>query len=496
MTKGAVAAGHPLVVEAGLSAMRAGGTAVDAAISAMFTSCVAEPLLTGLLGGGIATIRMNGVVEVCDFFSRAPGCASKSTEALPMERVELDFGPTTQTFRVGGGSVAVPGMPNGIIAMHARYGRLPLERLVAPAVEAAHQGVMVTAGFARVNRLLWPILKRNPEIVSLFARDGQPLAEGDVFRCPELGDTLALFADEGLAAFTEGDLGQGLLDCLGAGSLLSREDLQESRARFLEPLEVPYRNATVWLAGPPSVGGMLVAKSIRHVERSAPLRDPLSAPSLGVLAEALREAERVLGPEFYRDMFGQGFVEQFSGSGSAGYTTHLSVVDESGNAVAVTSSLGETAGIVVPGTGLLANNFLGEEDVNPSGLPWKGGKRLVTMCCPTLLEHDGWVIAMGSGGSSRIRSAVLHGVIFLVDGEMPAAEAVRAPRVHVDSGVVRFEAESRANGVVEAVEARYPDAVRFEELGMYFGGLHLVGGRLGDFAGAGDPRRSGAFGKI
>ena len=495
MTKGAVSAGHPLAVEAGLGALRAGGSAVDAAIASMLTSCVAEPLLTGLLGGGVATIRMNGAVEVCDFFSNAPGRATPSAAPLPMDLVELDFGPTTQTFRVGGGSVAVPGMPHGIIAMHARYGRLPLERLVAPAVEASRQGVMVTAGFARVNRLLWPILKRDPEIVAMFARDGEPLTEGDLFRCPALGDTLALFADEGLEAFTHGVLGDALLRCLGPGSLLSSEDLRENRARFLEPLVVPFRGATVWLTGPPSVGGLLVAHSIHSVEREQPLRDPLSAQSLEVLAESLRNAESMLGDSFYRELFEPGFAERFTGNASAGYTTHLSVVDEAGNAVAVTSSLGETAGIVVPGTGLLLNNFLGEEDVNPKGAECSAGKRLVTMCCPTLLEHDGWVIAMGSGGSSRIRSAVLHGVVFLVDGGMLAAQAVRAPRVHVEAGVVRFEAEARAPGVVEAVEARYPDAVRFEELGMYFGGLHLVGGRNGEFAGAGDPRRSGAFGK-
>lgn len=147
--KGAVAAGSPLTVQAGVHTLRTGGNAVDAAVAASLMACVVEPLLTGLGGAGMAMVRMDDRVDSWDLFADVPGINTPDGAPPPMHTVEIDFGPTTQAFHVGPPSVAVPGMPAGLHAMHAAHGRLPFADLVAPAAKVAREGYPVSLGFAR-----------------------------------------------------------------------------------------------------------------------------------------------------------------------------------------------------------------------------------------------------------------------------------------------------------------------------------------------------------
>ncbi|MEC8193864.1 MAG: gamma-glutamyltransferase, partial [Myxococcota bacterium] len=183
---GAVAGGSQPTVNAGLAALDNGGNAVDAAIASTLMAGVAEPLLTGLGGSGMATVRFNGVVEQCDFFADMPGLAAPDAPAAPMDTVQIDFGPTTQEFLVGPGSASVPGVPAGLWALHERYGTVPMPVLAAPAIAAAVEGIPVTAGFERVVELLWPIVSRSEALRSLFAPNGTRLREGDTFVFPAL----------------------------------------------------------------------------------------------------------------------------------------------------------------------------------------------------------------------------------------------------------------------------------------------------------------------
>jgi gamma-glutamyltranspeptidase/glutathione hydrolase len=218
----------------------------------------------------------------------------------------------------------------------------------------------------------------------------------------------------------------------------------------------------------------------------------------------MQTAEELRTPRYHENLFEPGFAQglldtrfkSWGGEGSGptcGYTTHLSVVDEHGNAVALTSSLGETSGEVVPGTGILLNNFLGEEDVNPAGGDPEPGQRLMTMCCPTMMERNERIYVMGSGGSSRIRSAVLHGIYYLVDHHLEPQEVVRAPRCHLEGGALHLETPGRPIGTLEELSKSVSDIRSFDGPSVFFGGLHLSSVRDGLFSGGGDARRSGYF---
>lgn len=489
MIGGAVAAGSPLTVQAGVAALEMGGNAVDAVVAAQLTACVAEPLLTGLGGSGLATVRMNGKVECIDFFSAMPGIGRDSRPCAPMTTVQIDFGPTSQVFHVGPASVAVPGTPEGIWLLHQRHGRVPMTKLVKPAIDAARAGVLVDACAQVVFELLWPIEQRAHPSARLVGSDGSHLREGDLCTSPLLAPTLEQFAAEGPEMFRTGDAARALVAAVGDEGRLTLEDLARYRPIIREPLAMDFRGSRVWLPGPPSQGGPMILHSLRAFVQGD-LGDPFGADSVDRIARALHEAEVERRKRKPDAVFEESFVGSYLG---AGYTTHMSAVDCDGNAAALTSSLGESSGICVPETGVRPNNFLGEADVNPPGIRRPPGTRLMTMCSPALVTRGEQIFALGSGGSSRIRSAVLHGILYLVGHGLPLDAVARAPRSHVEDGILKTEIFGRSPEAVAAIRSRTPSPVLFEHYGMYFGGLHVAGfGRDGP-TGAGDPRRSGAF---
>lgn len=509
---GAVAAGSEAAVGAGLRALELGGNAVDAAVAATLAAGVAEPLLTGLGGSGLAMVRMDGHTELCDMFSPMPTAGAAAPSDL--DEVTVDFGPTRQIFRVGPASVAVPGLPGGLWALHARHGRLPMAEVAAPAAAVARAGVVVTAPMARVIQLLWPIQQRDRDLVRLLGRDGRPLRAGEHFRNPALGDTIERYAEQGPSLFAEGQVGEAMLRALGSSARITRGDLGAYAPRFTEPVRYSYRDADVWLPAPPSLAGVLVAQALRALEDHGPMPPPLSVRQLRFLCHALSRADVTRKGRLRRHLFSPGFVDGFvtalspgevgeehahlgrSGPRRPGNTTHISTVDGDGNAVSLTSSLGETCGRMVTGTGVLLNNLLGEDDVNPPDVDLPPGNRLMTMCCPTLLSIGGDTLyALGSSGSSRIRSAILHGVVCLTDHAMHPEEVVGLPRVHVEEGVVHIEIDGRPNGTREALSASPWQFREFAGSNVFFGGLHIAGVSQGRFLGAGDPRRSGDYGE-
>jgi gamma-glutamyltranspeptidase/glutathione hydrolase len=300
-----------------------------------------------------------------------------------------------------------------------------------------------------------------------------------------------------------------LTDVLGDRSAYTPGDLVSWQPRFVEPLRYQYRDATVYLPPPPSVAGLLVMLCMRALEDHGAMPAPGSIDQVRFLAQALDRADIVRRQHLISRLFDRSFIDGFlaalvpadTSEGQAygmprqpGNTTHISVVDAEGNAVAITSSLGETCGLTLPGTGMLLNNFLGESDVYPTEAGITIGHRLMTMMCPTLIDLGDQVCALGSGGSSRIRSAILHGVVNLVDHAMTPAEAAAAPRLHMEGGTLYIEAADRLPGTVRAAGLSWPQLRRFEEPSMFFGGLNIAaGGEQGYTAGA-DPRRSGAIG--
>lgn len=484
---GIVAAGHPLTAEAGARTLREGGNAVDAAVAAMLTSWVAEPLLSGPGAGGYMLVAGAGEApELLDFFVSAPGHGALASEPAELVPIEVDFaGDARQIFHVGAASCGAFGNPAGIDAAMRRWGSMDLADLAAPAAALAREGVVLNAQQAEVVHLLTAILTSTDEVTALFSPDGHLLGDGEIFRCPELGDTIERLGRDGAAPFYTGDIAAAIVDFVSAGGgLLTAEDLRRYDAMIREPIHVRYRGRDVLTNPPPSAGGILIGYALRYLDVGP------CPPSLTALVEIMGEAQALRTPAFLDGLGEPGYEDVFLAN-RLGSTTHISVIDAEGRACAVTCTNGEGSGIVVPGTGIHLNNIMGEEDLSPVGFHHApAGRRMPSMMSPTVVMCGGGVeLALGSSGSNRIRSAILQTIVGVVDHGLDAAAAVAAPRVHVEGGVISVEP-----GVPTDELCRDPSEIQaFRAPNMFFGGVQAVcrDPRTGALTGAGDPRRGG-----
>ncbi len=487
ISQGIVAAGHPLTAQAGVDALRAGGNAVDAAVAAMLTSWVAEPLLTGPGAGGYMLVAGAGEEPVLlDFFVAAPGHGADRAARAPLVPIEVDFaGDARQTFHVGASSCGTYGTPAGIDAAMRRWGSLPLADLAAPAAALARDGVVVNAQQAEVVGLLEWIVRSTGEATALFAANGPLLCEGELQRLPELGDTIERLGAEGAAPFYEGDIAAAVVDCVGAGGgVLTAQDLRCYEAIAREPLSVRYRGRDVLTNPPPSAGGILLALSLQLLDQT------LSPPPLALVVRAMEAAQSARTPRFVDGLAEPGFAGRLLGS-RMGSTTHLTVIDAEGRACSVTCTNGEGSGIIVPGTGIHVNNIMGEADLNPLGFHHAPpGRRMPSMMSPTVVAEGGEVhLALGSSGSNRIRSALLQTIVGVVDHDLGAVAAVAAPRVHFEDD--RIYAEPGA--ALDELRFDPYEIQHFRAPNMFFGGVQAISRDPADGAlcGAGDPRRGG-----
>jgi gamma-glutamyltranspeptidase/glutathione hydrolase len=480
--RGVVAAGHPLTAQAGVRALREGGNAVDAAIAAMLTSFVAEPLLTGLGAGGYMIVADGGEPVVLDFFVESPGPPPQG--AAELEAVDVSFGDANQVFHIGAASCGVYGVPAGVCAAARRWGTIPLEQLAAPAARLARDGVALNAEQSYVAAILNDLLRSNPACAALWAPDGAVLREGEVLRNPELGEALLRLAREGERPFYEGDVAAAVSEAIALrGGWLSQAHLRTYRALERAPLRLGYRDREVLTNPPSSAGGILLAYSLKLLDAGA------TPPSPRELVTAMRAAQEERTPQFTEELTSDGFAEDFLSS-RLGATTHISVLDADGMACSVTSTNGEGSAVVVPGTGIHLNNVMGEQDLNPLGFNKHPlGRRMPSMMAPTLVLRGGAVeLVLGSAGSNRIRSALLQTIVGVVDRGLDASAAVCAPRAHYEDGIVYHEPG------LDAAELALPGAelVRFHERNLFFGGVQAVQRRDdGRLLGAGDPRRGG-----
>ena len=481
--KGVVAAGHPLTAQAGARVLREGGNAVDAAVGAMLTSFVAEPLLTGLGAGGYMMVAGGGEEPVLlDFFAQAPARA-RDGSAAELEAVDVSFGDAMQVFYIGPASCGVYGTPAGVCEAAARWGTIELADLTAPAAELAREGVVLNAEQAYVAEILVDLLRSTPECAALWAPHGSVLREGQLLRNPELGDALERLGADGAKPFYSGDVADAVCAWLGErGGSVSREELQGYRAIERTPLSVRYRDREVLTNPPPSAGGTLLAYSLALLDAQP------APPSLRAVIAAMEAAQAERTPAFMEGLWEEGFLERFLSS-RLGATTHISVLDSEGRACSVTCTNGEGSGVVVPGTGIHLNNVMGEEDLSPLGFHrHPAGRRMPSMMAPSVVMRDGKVeLVLGSAGSNRIRSALLQTIVGVVDHGLRAPAAVSAPRAHFEDGIVYHEPGIELGGLFG--EER--EIVRFHGLNLFFGGVQAVQRCGAELIGAGDPRRGG-----
>jgi gamma-glutamyltranspeptidase/glutathione hydrolase len=489
---GVVASGHPAVSEAAAEVLRAGGNAFDAAIAAGFASAVAEPAFTSLGGGGfLLGVTPDGKARLFDFFPDTPGRGAEGAEPH-FEPVTISFPGADQVFHVGLGSAAVPANLKGFATVVEKLGRLSLDDVVAPAIRLSREGVEVTPLMCHVMRLLWPILTLTARGKELFAPGGHELSPGDVWRMPDTGEFLATLASGGLESFYEGELARTLEQELAhGGGVLTREDLAAYQVIEREPLAVRYRDHTVLVNPPPSGGGEMLARFLMLLESATP--DGLRGLTLGdttharLLAATMREGERMRAVPL-ADEAAYTSAAQHVRSFSRG-TTHVSVADAQGNVASMTTSNGEGSGYIVPGTGIMLNNMMGEDDLHPDG--WHTdppGVRISSMMSPTIVldAHGAPHLALGSGGSKRIRTALLQVLVSTLDLGASLTEAVEAPRVHWDGEAMQVEPGLPADTLASL---REDVAVNeWDVFDVYFGGVHAVNANDG---GAGDPRRGG-----
>ena len=512
---GAVAAGHPLTAEAGARVLREGGNAVDAAVAAVLTSFVTESALTGLGAGGFMLVHDPSSEDVLlDFFVEVPGrtVRERRSELVP---IPVYFSPESpQVFNVGAASCGVPGTVAGLAQALDRFGSMPLSELVRAPARLAREGVQVNAQQAFVFRILEPILTHQVEGEAIYAPEGRIAGEGDRFAFGELGDALERYGAEGPEPFYRGDIANRVSGWVTErGGTLGADDLAAYRPEVREPVGARYRGRDVLTNPPPSSGGILIAFALALLDRAG-------SSDLATVVATMEEAQTARTEGFFHGLYEEGFAREFlaperlgriaervragarppePGQGGAvdrlGSTTHITAVDRDGRCAAVTCSNGTGSGVLVPGTGVHVNNMLGEEDLNPLGfhktLP---GRRVPSMMSPTIVLREGQLeLGLGSGGSNRIRSAILQTIIRVIADAMDAQEAVSAPRIHFEAGAVQAEPgiDERA---LDMLAARGYQLVHWQERNLFFGGVHAVARdpATGRLSGGGDPRRGGA----
>ncbi|MBD2462871.1 gamma-glutamyltransferase [Oscillatoria sp. FACHB-1407] len=518
---GAIAAGHPNVAEAGRAILQAGGNAFDAIVAAVLTSCVAEPTLTSIAGGGFLLAHTQDNRNILfDFFTQTPR-QKRDIQSVDFYPVDVNFGSVTQEFHVGLGSMAVPGNLAGLFHVHQKLGRLPFSTVVEPAIHYAKTGVEMGEFQAYCFQILSPIWLANPEARQVAAPQGTLLQPGETLFMTELANTLAYLAEEGARPFYEGEIAQQFVkNCRDRGGYITLDDLKHYRVIEREPLMMHYRGNTFVTNPPPSSGGTLIAFALKllsqvdltqmsfgsteHLTLLARVMQLTNAARKDGYDSRLYEpnvAERFLATE-HLARYAQELL-QTEGVGLEnpttlnkwGSTTHVSVVDNEGNAASATTSNGEGSAYVIPGTGVMVNNMLGEADLHPNGFhAWQENVRISSMMAPTMvLRQNKPEIVLGSGGSNRIRTAILQVISNIIDFGMSVETAVNSPRVHWEEGVFSVE-PGFENLQIDRTQFPFDDqVVLWEQQNMFFGGVHTVfEDAAGCISGAGDRRRNGA----
>ena len=489
---GFIAAGHETTADTAAGVLRVGGNAFDAAAAALATTFVTEPCMSSPGGGGFATYRLaNGKVGVLDFFCQTPQNKILNTDP-DFYPITVNFGDTTEDFYVGLASMAVPGCLAGLTELH-RLGRMPFSELLQPAIAQAKEGVPVNA-FQRLDfELLRDILHKDPAARDIFFKAGERLIElGELLRMPRMASFLDFVARDGIGEFYRGEIAARLEEtCSDNGGFLTRADLAGYRVHHRRPLHYAYGTHCIITNPTPSMGGSLLALGLQHLTEHA----HYSGTHIDRMQHLLAELSFMSrDPETLRYRLCNPAVPKLDNS-SRGGTTHFSIVDGQGNAVAVTVSNGEGSGYLLPGTDVMMNNMLGETALLPMGHhTWDLDVRLSSMMSPTIVtdEQHELTAVCGTGGAGRIPTAILQVLHYYLDRGKPLHEAVHAPRAFVGHDTLYFEPGFEAAPTAIDGLSQQP----FAESSLFFGGVHSVA-RTGDtYTAVGDARRHGVARRV
>lgn len=494
--KGCIACGHPQTAEAGQWAFSQGGNAFDAAIAAFWAACVAEPALASPGGGGfLLAASPDWDARLYDFFVHTP----QRKRQIPEQSffpIQGNFGKVTQTFHIGAGAVATPGAVRGIFAVQRDMANLPMKVLVQPALDLARNGVVVNAHQAYVFQIIQPIFQATSSVRALFRSpqsENDVLQRGDRFHNPELADFLEVLAREGERLFYEGEVADLVAAACESG-FVQKSDLLGYRCVERNPLEWSYHHKTLLSNPVPSSGGSLVRFGLQLLQQAY----EKATLNLGFLAEvfAATESRRNLiaqRPEGLDALEVQRYYDAVCLRARAYRgTTQISAADQEGNLASLTVSNGEGCGFLVPKCGFMLNNMLGEEDLNPGGWHrWPVDQRMTSMMAPSMLIEKDRQIVLGSGGSNRIRTALVQVLAHLLFDAADLKTAVQAPRIHVEAGKLDAEPDFKPRDL-QALLAKWPNHHVWDDHNLFFGGVHAVERCGRKLSGIGDPRRGGS----
>ena len=489
MNKSIISTGSKEATDAGEEILRAGGNAFDAAVAAVFTSMTSEFALTGAGGGGAMMIRKSNSNPVLyDFFVETP--PRTGNESLDFFGVDVNFGDSKQLFHIGKGSAAVPGTLLGLVIIQEQFGNLPLPVVMEPAIKLAREGYILNKNQAYIFHILDPIFTHTKEGRDLFCSNGKMLAEGDRFINSDFAEFLERISWEGATSFYLGEYAELIAQTFGDEGLLNEKSMSLYHVSVRKPVVTSFMGTQVYSNPAPSAGGTLIIFLLKLLEESK--LDDINIQQLihAIMVTSLARREVCTNPNkeyqieqlLEDDIFSHNlerFLSRCIDSDrepsipGRGETTHVSVIDKEMNCASVTTTNGEGCGYILPGTGIMMNNMLGEEDLNPLGFhKWRHAMRLPTMVSPSIIMKDNLpCLLLGSGGSNRIRSAIVQVILNFIIQKMDLKEAVSAPRIHLEGNKLYHE----PGLILDTIDL--PDYITlhpFEEKNLFFGGVNAV----------------------
>ena len=549
-----VVTNHPLASAAGAETLLGGGNAIDATVAALFALTVVEPMMVGVLGGGIAHIRTaGGRHAVLDGLGTAPAAAHETMYETVSDELPRYRDTVGRANAVGPLAIAVPGALAGWCRALGDFGTLSVADVTAPAIRLAERGFAATPYLADCVADLAPDLARDAGLAALFLPGGEPLRAGHRVVQREYAETLRTIARHGAGALYAGELGDALVETMArTGGLVRREDLDAYRVVEREPILGAYRGFEILGPPPPASSGVHVVQMLNLLEGFDVRAMGFGSPeSVHLLAEVMKiafadravatadpafvdvpverltdkgyadERRRSIDPARTRRWepgvraadsgsapagtwnhdaspgSGWGFHSRSergrerggaaerrslragrngipASGGESGSTTHVTVADAEGNVVASTQTINGLFGacVQIPGTGMIANNYMFNFDPHPGrALSVAPGKRVFTSMAPMMVRRDGRLLhALGLPGGLRIFPSAMQALVNLLDHGMTLQEAVEAPRIWTEGGVVEIE-ETFATEAGDALAARGHEVVRLQRIG---GGMNAI----------------------
>ncbi|MGE0006398.1 MAG: gamma-glutamyltransferase [Parvibaculaceae bacterium] len=532
---GMVVTAQRLASEIGVEVLKKGGNAVDAAVAVGFALAVVYPSAGNLGGGGFMTIRFkDGTSTFLDFRERAPLAATKDMyldkDGNPIKRASLD----------GYLAVGVPGSVAGFEMAREKYGTLPRQQLLEPAIRYAKDGFVLGQGDAAILNGGAKRLGRDKAAAAIFVKaDGKPYGAGERLVQADLAASLSQISKKGADAFYKGTIADRIVKASQAkGGILAKSDFERYKVRELKPVTCNYRGYDIVSSPPPSSGGLIICEILNVLEGY-----PLSylgfgsAETVHLMAEAMRHAyvdrNSALGdPAFVENPVGKitdkayaaeirGKIDRYRAGvskdlkprdfGESEETTHYSIIDDAGNAVAVTYTLNGSfgAGVVADGTGILLNNEMDDFTQKP-GVPNLYGlvqgeanaiaplKTPLSSMSPTIVSRDGKpFMVIGSPGGSRIITITLEAIVNVIDHGMDIREAIDAPRIHhqwlPDTIYVEHHGLSPDTVRILAAMGHHLDIAEEGKDWGQAAGILVGGASLGEIGKGGGARYNGAI---